>query len=76
MPETLEVLESVNTADKAILFNSYLEFWTSDWGDSSWDELIISASLIWEKKPLFMDILAGSYITSIRRIPSDFINNV
>jgi hypothetical protein len=26
MPETLEVLESVNTADIAILFNSYLEF--------------------------------------------------
>jgi hypothetical protein len=23
-----------------------------------------------------MDILAGSYISSIRRIPSDFINNV
>jgi hypothetical protein len=26
MPETLEVPESVNTADIAILFNSYLEF--------------------------------------------------
>jgi hypothetical protein len=76
MPETLEVLESVNTADIAILFNSYLEFQTSDWGDSSWDELIISASLIWKKSPLFMDILAGSYIWSIRRIPSNFINNV
>jgi hypothetical protein len=29
MPETLEVPESVNTADIAILFNSYLEFQTS-----------------------------------------------
>jgi hypothetical protein len=28
------------------------------------------------KNPLFMDILDGSYIWSIRRIPSDLINNV
>jgi hypothetical protein len=53
MPETLEVPESVNTADITILFNSYLEFLTSDWGDSSWDELIISYSLIWEKSIIY-----------------------
>jgi hypothetical protein len=75
MPEILEVLESVNTADIAILSNSYLEFQTSDWGDSSWVELIILASLIWEN-PLFLEIPDWSYIWFIRRIPFDLINNV
>jgi hypothetical protein len=47
--ELVEHSESANTADIAVFINSYLEFLTSDWGDSSWYELIISYSLIWEK---------------------------
>jgi hypothetical protein len=49
----VEHSESVNTADMAILFKSYHEFQTSDWGDSSWYELIILASLIWEKSIIY-----------------------
>jgi hypothetical protein len=51
--ELVEHSESANTADIAVFFNSYLEFWTSDWGDSSWVELIILYSLIWEKSIIY-----------------------
>jgi hypothetical protein len=53
--ESVEHSESADTADIAILFNSYLEVQTSDWGDPSWDELIISASLIYEKSIIYGD---------------------
>jgi hypothetical protein len=42
MPETLELLESVSTADIPDLLILYLELKSSDRGDSSWNSSVIS----------------------------------
>jgi hypothetical protein len=49
MPETLELLESVSTADIPDLFILYLELLRSDQGDSSWTSSVISLLFIVQK---------------------------
>jgi hypothetical protein len=53
MPETLELLESVSTADIPDLLILYLELESSDRGDSSWTSSVISLSFTIQKLIIF-----------------------
>jgi hypothetical protein len=53
MPETLELLESVSTADIPDLLILYLELESSDRGDSSWNSSIISLNFTGKKLIIF-----------------------
>jgi hypothetical protein len=53
MPETLELLESVRTADIPDLLILYLELESSDRGDSSWNSSIISLNFTGKKLIIF-----------------------